>query len=141
MQALARVSATKLTCKFNDDERWILMNNLIRSILKTAVYFLDQTNSFTSDVRDRVSDSVGRVSDRVSDLREQAEDLYSDDDHTVRNVLTFVAGVGVGVGAALLFAPASGEEIRGQIGDKVQDIGDRVRERFSSRPSTGTEGH
>ena len=30
------------------------MNNLIRSILKTAVYFLDQTNSFTSDMRDRV---------------------------------------------------------------------------------------
>jgi gas vesicle protein len=140
MQALTRVSATKLVCKSNDDERWVLMNNLIRSILKTAVYFLDQTNSFTSDVRDRVSDGVGRVSDRVSDLREQAADLYSDDDHTVRNVLTFVAGVGVGIGAALLFAPASGEEIRGQIGDKVQDIGDRMRERFSSRASTGTEG-
>jgi YtxH-like protein len=116
------------------------MNNLIRSILKTAVYFLDQTNSFTSDMRDRVSDGVGRVSDRVSDLRDQAADMYSGDDHTVRNVLTFVAGVGVGVGAALLFAPASGEEIRGQIGDKVHDIGDRVRERFSTRTSTGTEG-
>ena len=78
------------------------MNNLIRSILKTAVYFLDQTNSFTSDVRDRVSDGVGRVSDRVSDLRDQAADMYSGEDHTVRNVLTFVAGVGVGVGAALV---------------------------------------
>lgn len=118
------------------------MNNLIRSVLKTAVYFLDQTNSFTSDVRDRVSDGIGRASSRVSDLRDQAADLYPSEDHTVRNVLTFVAGVGVGVGAALLFAPASGEEIRGQIGDKVQDIGDRVRERFSSasRTATGTEG-
>lgn len=116
------------------------MNNLIRSILKTAVYFLDQTNSFTSDVRDRVSDGMGRAADRVSDLRHQAEDLYSGEDHTVRNVLTFAAGVGVGIGAALLFAPASGEEIRGQIGDKVHDIGDRVRERFSPRTSTGTEG-
>lgn len=114
------------------------MNNLIRSILKTAVYFLDQTNDFTSDVRDRVSDTVDRASDRVSDLRDQVSDIYSGEDHTVRNVLTFVAGVGVGIGAALLFAPASGEEIRGQIGDKVQDIGDRVREKFSNR--TGTEG-
>jgi gas vesicle protein len=51
-----------------------------------------------------------------------------------------VAGVGVGVGLAMLYAPASGEEIRSQIGDKVQDIGDRVRERFSTRTSTGTEG-
>jgi hypothetical protein len=117
------------------------MNKLIRSILKTAVYFLDQTSSFTSDVRDRAYDGLDRATDRVADLREQAEDLYSGDDHTVRNVLTFVAGVGVGIGAALLFAPASGEEIRGQIGDKVQDIGDRVRERFSSRTSTGTESH
>jgi len=117
------------------------MNKLIRSILKTAVYFLDQTSSFTSDVRDRAYDGLDRATDRVADLREQAEDLYSGDHHTVRNVLTFVAGVGVGIGAALLFAPASGEEIRGQIGDKVQDIGDRVRERFSSRTSTGTESH
>jgi len=116
------------------------MNNLIRSILKTAVYFLDQTSSFTSDVRDRVADGVDRVSDRVSDLREKAEDMYSGDDHTVRNALTFVAGVGVGVGVAMLFAPASGEETRSQIGEKVQDIGDRVRERFSTRTSTGTEG-
>jgi hypothetical protein len=115
------------------------MNNLIRSILKTAVYFLDQTDRFTSDVRDRVAGGVDRASGRVADLRERAEDLYSGEDHTLRNMLTFAAGVGVGMGAALLFAPASGEEIRGQIGDKVHDIGDRVRERFSTRTSTGTE--
>jgi gas vesicle protein len=40
----------------------------------------------------------------------------------------------------MLFAPASGKEIRSQIGDKVQEIGGRVRERFSTRTSTGTEG-
>ncbi len=137
---LHRFQQLTYVAKCDHDERWILMNNLIRSILKTAVYFLDQTDRFTSDVRDRVAEGVDRASDRVSDLRERAEDLYSGEDHTVRNVLTFAAGVGVGLGAALLFAPASGEEIRGQIGDKVQDIGDRVRQRFSSRTSTGTEG-
>lgn len=117
------------------------MNNLIKSILKTAVYFLDQTDRFTSDVRDRVSDSVGRAADRVSDLRDQATELYQGPDHTVRNVLLFAAGVGVGVGTAMLFSPASGEEIRGQIGDKVHDIRDRVKNKFSSAPdATGTEG-
>ena len=60
------------------------MNNLIRLILKTAVHFLDQTDRFTSDVRDRVSEGVDRAADRVSDLREQAEDLYSGEDHTIR---------------------------------------------------------
>ena len=115
------------------------MNNLIKSILKTAVYFLDQTDRFAGDVRDRVSDGLSEANDRVSDLRSQAKDLYNDPDHTMRNVLTFVAGVGVGVGAAILFAPASGEETRNSISDKVQDIGDRVRERFSTRTPTGTE--
>jgi gas vesicle protein len=117
------------------------MNNLIQSILKTAVYFLEQTDRLADDVRDRVSDTVDRATDRVSDLRSQAEELY-EGDHTFRNVMTFAAGVGVGVGVAMLFAPASGEEIRGSISEKVQNIGDRVRGRFSSetRNATGTEG-
>jgi hypothetical protein len=118
------------------------MNNLIRSILKTAVYFLEQTDRVAGDVRDRVSDSVDRAADRVSDLRDQAQELYEGPDHTFRNVLTFAAGVGVGMGAAILFAPASGEETRNSIGEKVSAIGGRVVESFSpgSRHATGTEG-
>ncbi len=113
------------------------MNNLIRSFLKTAVYFLDQTQGLAGDVRDRVSDAA----DRVSDIRDRAVDFY-EGPSPMRSVLAFAAGIGVGVGAALLFAPASGEEIRGQIGQKVQDIGGRVKNRFSSQSSTptGTEG-
>ncbi len=116
------------------------MNKLIRSILKTAVYFLEQTDRFAGDVRDRVSDSVDHAADRVSDLRSQAEELYEGPNHTLRNVLTFAAGVGVGAGAAILFAPASGEEIRNSIGEKVSDIGGRMVGRFSSesRHATGT---
>jgi gas vesicle protein len=118
------------------------MNDLVKSILKTAVYFLDQTNSFTSNVKDRFSDTIDEASDRVSDLRDRASDLYGGhEDHTLRNILTFAAGVGVGIGAAMLFAPASGEEFREQIGEKVQDIGDRVRSKFSdAQNATGTEG-
>ncbi len=131
------------------------MNKFIRSILKTAVYFLDQTDSVASDLHDRVSDTVDRAHERVSrtmnrahdrahdhvsSLRDQTEDLY--EDHRLRHAIAFVAGVSVGVGTALLFAPASGEETRNSIGEKVQDIGDRVRTRFSSTVNdiTGTEG-
>jgi hypothetical protein len=122
------------------------MNKLLKSVLKTVVYLLDQTESVAEDMRDRVADSVDRAGDRMSDLRDRARDFYPGEDHTLRNILTFAAGVGVGVGAAILFAPASGEEIRNQIGEKVQDIGERVRDRFSSaasetrRSATGTEG-
>jgi gas vesicle protein len=124
------------------------MNNFLKSILKTAVYFLDQSDRIADnvrDVRDRVSDSLDNAADRVSDLRDRATGLYEGDNHTLRNVLFFAAGVGVGVGAGMLLAPASGEEIRGSIGNKVQDIGSQVRNRFSSasqtrRSATGTEG-
>ncbi len=120
------------------------MYSLLKSILKTAVYFLDQSEHFAGDVRDRVSEGVDRASRRVSDLRDQAQELYEGEDHTMRNVVTFAAGLAIGAGAAMLLAPASGEEIRGTIGDKVQDIGDRVRSRFSSEvktAATGTEGY
>jgi gas vesicle protein len=119
------------------------MKKLLKSVLKTAVYLIDQAEGLSGDMRDRVSDTVDRAGDRVSDLRDRAQDMYGEEDHTVRNVLTFVAGVGVGIGAAMLFAPASGEEFRSQIGDKVHDIGSRVRDRFSSegrKAATGTEG-
>jgi hypothetical protein len=118
------------------------MNKLLKSVLKTAVYLLDQVEDMADNVHERVSEGVDRAGDRVSDLRDQARDMYSGEDHTLRNVLTFAAGVGVGVATAMLFSPASGEEIRSQIGEKVQDIGGRVRDRFSEsrRSATGTEG-
>lgn len=122
------------------------MNKLLKSALKTAVYLLEQTENMADDMRERVADTVDRAGDKMSDLRDRAQDFYPGEDHTLRNVLTFAAGVGVGIGAAMLFAPASGEEIRSQIGDKVQDIGERVRDKFSSvssearRTATGTEG-
>ena len=119
------------------------INKLLKSVLKTVVYLLEQTESVAEDMRDRVADGVDRAGDRMSDLRDRAQDMYAGEDHTLRNVLTFAAGVGVGIGAAILLAPASGEEIRSQIGEKVHDIGDRVRDRFSPetrRTPSGTEG-
>ena len=118
------------------------MNKFLKSVLKTAVYLLDQSDRVAADMRDRVVDRVDEVSDRVSDLRHRARDLYGHEDHTLRNIMTFAAGVGVGIGAGMLFAPTSGEDIRNSIGERVHDIGDRVRTRFSSEANraTGTKG-
>lgn len=118
------------------------MKNVIKSILKTAVYFLDQSDRLAGDVRDRVSDTVDNAAQQMSDVRDRARELYQGEDHTWRNTLTFAAGVGIGLGAAILLAPASGQETRSAIGEKVQEVGDRVRDRFSSavRSATGTEG-
>src|SRR5579864_734376 len=106
-------------------------NSLLRSALKTAMYVMDQT-----------ADQVERVTDRAADYADDARTaIFPEEDHTLRNVLLFAAGVGVGAGAALLLAPASGEEMRNSIGEKVQDISDKVKGRVSSQHygSTGTE--
>jgi gas vesicle protein len=104
------------------------INNLVRSILKTAVYIMDQT-----------SDQVDRVSDRASEIADSArEAIYPSEDNTLRNLLAFAAGIGVGIGAGMLLAPSSGAELRSSIGEKVQDIGERVRNR-GERYATGTD--
>ncbi|HET7890819.1 MAG TPA: YtxH domain-containing protein [Candidatus Sulfotelmatobacter sp.] len=106
-------------------------NSVLKSLLKTAVYVMDQT-----------ADGVDRVSDRASDFAQDARTaIFPEEDHTVRNVLLFAAGVGVGAGAALLLAPASGEDFRNSIGEKVQDISDKVKGRVSNQHygATGTE--
>lgn len=119
------------------------MSNILKSLLKTAVYILDQTDRAAADMRDRVSERAERVSDRVSDLTDQGRQAIYGEDHTLRHVLLFAAGVGVGVGAGILLAPSSGEELRSSMRERVEDIGDRVRGRFSSAVGTrasGTEG-
>jgi hypothetical protein len=108
--------------------RW---NNVLKSLLKTAVCVMDQT-----------AEQVDRASDRASQMADDARTaIFPEEDHTLRKVLVFVAGVGVGVGAGLLLAPASGQEIRNSISEKVQDISDKVKGRVSNQnlSATGTE--
>ena len=45
----------------------------------------------------------------------------------------------MGIGAGMLLAPSSGEELRNNITDKVQEITNRVSSR-ADEYSTGTEG-
>ncbi len=108
----------------------------LKSILNTAMYVMDQLDNM-GDVRDRVSD-------RMSDIADRGREMIYGESHVGRNILLFAAGVGVGIGAGMLLAPSSGEELRTNVKDRVQDIGDRVRDRFSTaettRRSTGTEG-
>jgi len=68
--------------------------------------------------------------------------IRGDDSHFMSTTTALLIGVGLGVSVGLLFAPASGEEIRSNLADKVQDFGDKVRNRFSPepQPASGTYG-
>ena len=94
------------------------MNKFLKSLVKIGLDFLEQP------------DRAGRA------IRRQK-------DQTVRNAISFAAGIGLGIGVGMLLAPSKGEETRSSIAGKVQDFGDKVKERFSSevkKPATGTEG-
>ena len=43
-------------------------------------------------------------------------------------LLSFIAGAAVGIGAALLLAPKTGEEMRGRIKDLADDAVDTIKE-------------
>jgi gas vesicle protein len=47
----------------------------------------------------------------------------------------------VGIGGGLLVAPASGEETRSDITDKVSDFSDKARERTGKKPQSATRTH
>jgi hypothetical protein len=111
-------------------------NKLFKSLLKTTVYLLDQA----SDQMDRAADSAAEMRDsahRVMDNVSSA--VRPSEDHTLRHILSFAAGVGLGIGAGMLLAPTSGSELRDSIGDRVQDIRNGVRARVSGEGATGTD--
>ena len=101
------------------------MKRVLRTLLRAGLYFLDESDRATAGLRDRMRDKVGNITSRTRDA------VGIETDHTMRDAGCFIAGVGLGVGIGMLFAPASGEETRELISDKVQEVGTRVRERFS----------
>ena len=104
------------------------INKFLKSILKSVVYIMDET-----------ADRVDRVSDRASQLADDTKRvIYPGEGRALRNVLSFAAGVGVGVATGVLLAPSSGRELRNTISDRVQNISDRVRGRAESY-ATGTD--
>ena len=132
------LGSSRVFMAHNQISRWrYFVNKLLRSLLKTAVYLLEQSDRDTGDMADRVKD-------RVQDLTRRARHaIYRQEDHRVRNTISFATGIGLGIGVGMLLAPARGEETRSSIAGKVQDFGDRVKERFSPevrKPATGTAG-
>lgn len=86
------------------------MNKYLKFALRTAMNVIDD-----------YADQIDRASDRVSDMVDRGRKMvYHEEDHTVRNIISFAAGVGVGIGAGMLLAPSSGSELRQSIREKMQ---------------------
>ncbi len=126
------------------------MNNVLKLLLGTGLYLLEQSDQSTRKIRDRAAGNLSDLRDLAQDKYEAATDRVSkasrairgDDSQIVGNALSLAAGVGIGLALGVIFAPASGEQVRSAIADKVHVFGDKVRRQFSSEDldSTGTNG-
>jgi hypothetical protein len=103
------------------------MKKLLKSLLQTGLYFLEQPERAAEPVRERIKEDVDQVGRR-----------FRGEDHTLQYVLAFAAGVGVGLGVGMLTAPASGKESRSAIAGKVRDVGDRVKTHISGEGDLAT---
>jgi len=126
------------------------MNKFLKLLLGTTLYVLEQSDQSTRKIRNRAADNIDDLRDMAQEKYATASDrvsrasqaLLGEDSHVVGNILSLAAGIGIGVGIGLIFAPASGEETRSAIADKVQVVGERVKKQFSTEdyPVTGTNG-
>jgi ElaB/YqjD/DUF883 family membrane-anchored ribosome-binding protein len=126
------------------------MNKLFKLLLGTGIYLMEQSDTATKSARDRAAGQIEDLRDAAREKYERASDrvlrasraIRGEDSNLLGNAIYFVAGAAVGVGVGLIFAPASGEVTRSVIAGRVQEMGDRVRDQFSSAEAraTGTHG-
>jgi YtxH-like protein len=113
---------------------------LFSVLLGTGLYLLDSLRERLPDNIDGARETYEAASDRLGRatnvLRGQEESQI------FGKVGALLIGVGIGVGIGVLIAPASGEETRADIADKVTEFGDKVREQAGKKPpgATGTYG-
>lgn len=103
-------------------------------LLGTGVYLLE---SLRERAGESLEDLSGRARETYSEASRRAsratDALRGEDHHYFGTTAALLIGVGVGVGVGLLLAPASGEETRGTLTNKVQEFGDRVRDKFNEQ--------
>jgi len=114
---------------------YTLLSVLGTGLLGTGLYLLrdqlaDQIESASDKAKDAYDTACGRV-------RRASRAITGKDRSGLGSTAGLLVGVGVGVTLGILFAPASGEQIRRNIADTFQEFGGRIRSRVSGE-SHGT---
>lgn len=102
---------------------------------------LDAGLHLIDSLRERLPDNVDDIKERVRDTYDTAshrvgranDALRGRDSQIFGRVGALLIGAAVGVGVGLLIAPATGEETRADIADKVTEFSDKVRERIGEK--------
>jgi hypothetical protein len=122
--------------------RFKKQESLLSALFGTGLYLLE-------NLRERLPNDVDDIKGRAKETYETASDRLGhaddalrgkEDSHIFGNVSALLIGVGIGLGVGLLIAPASGDQTRADIADKVSDFGERVRERTTGKKPQGATG-
>ena len=126
--------AMKFGLVLSDPKLWSSLNDQLR----------DRTDEVSDVVKDKY-DAMREKYEDASDRFSNASSALRGDSHWLAPTLSFIGGVGLGI----LFAPLSGEEMRGVIRDKAADVTNNVKNKVSNMKSrygasdaafTGTDG-
>ena len=112
-------------------------------LLSTGLYLLDNLREQMPDNIDDIKGKARETYETASDRLGHATDVLrgKEDSQMLGKVGALLIGVGIGVGVGLLIAPASGEETRADIVDKVSAFGEKVSDRKRKpQRATGTHG-
>ena len=110
-------------------------------LLSAGLYLLDNLREHMPDNIDDIKGKARETYETASDRLGRATDVLrgKEDSQMFGKVGALLLGVGIGVGVGLLIAPASGEETRADIANKVSAFGEKVHDR-KTQASTGTHG-
>ncbi len=102
-------------------------DTLFDVLLGTGLDLLDVVRNRAADHAESVSDTAKDACDKASGrVRRASRTITGEDRSGLGSTAALFLGVGVGVALGILFAPASGEQVRRTIADKAQEVGSRI---------------
>jgi hypothetical protein len=109
-------------------------------LIDTGLNLLDSLRDRLPDNMEDIKGSVRDTYDTTSQRVRRASGLLlgEEDSQIFGKAVALTIGVAIGVGIGLLIAPASGEETRADIADKVADFGDKVQAATVKEPQAAT---
>ena len=110
-------------------------DTLFDVLLGTGLDLLNLVHHRAADHAEALSGTAKDVYEEASGRVRRASRAIAGEDHSgFSSTAALLLGVGVGVALGILFAPATGEQVRRNIADTAREFGDRIRRGLSEEP-------